>query len=132
MTGGELTNTGLLEVYVDLNNTVDLKALEFEINFQDGFEINESSLKSFNRLNNINLEFSVFENKRAQILIYPNDNQNLIEVGNGAILSFTIGAPNLELGAYKVDLISSEFVNSSNQIEELILYPKTSLLFKIV
>ena len=71
MTGGELTNTGLLEVYVDLNNTVDLKALEFEINFQDGFEINESSLKSFNRLNNINLEFSVFENKRAQILIYP-------------------------------------------------------------
>ena len=119
LTGGELTNTGLLEVYVDLNNTVDLKALEFEINFQDGFEINESSLKSFNRLNNINLEFSVFENKRAQILIYPNDNQNLIEVGNGAILSFTIGAPNLELGAYKVDLISSEFVNSSNQIEDI-------------
>ena len=115
ISGGAINQHSNLVSFVNLTNTVPLKAMQFDLIVPNNFQINENSIQETSRLENHNVSFSLVSTNTYRILIYSTNNST-IDIGSGSLFSFNYLTNEIQAGSYQPDIELTELVGENNQI----------------
>ena len=89
ISGGVINQHSDLVSFVNLTNTVPLKAMQFDLIVPNNFQINENSIQTTTRLDNHNISFSQVTTNKYRILIYSTNN-SIVEIGSGSLFKCSV------------------------------------------
>ncbi|MGB1170272.1 MAG: immunoglobulin-like domain-containing protein, partial [Flavobacteriaceae bacterium] len=115
VSGGVINQHSNLVSFVNLTNTVPLKAMQFDITVPNNFEINENLIQTTSRLENHSVSFSLVSTNTYRILIYSTNNST-IDIGSGSLFNFNYLTNETQAGSYQPDYELTELVGENNQI----------------
>ena len=115
ISGGVINQHSDLVSFVNLTNTVPLKAMQFDLIVPNNFQINENSIQTTTRLDNHNISFSQVTTNKYRILIYSTNN-SIVEIGSGSLFNFNYSTSEIQTGSYQPEYELTELVGENNQI----------------
>ena len=115
ISGGVINQYSNLVSFVNLTNTVPLRAMQFDLIVPNNFEINNNSIQPTTRLDNHNISFSQVTTNTFRILIYSTNNST-IDIGTGSLFNFNYSTSEIQTGSYQPDIELTELVGENNQI----------------
>ena len=112
--GGNINQYSNLTSSVILSNTVQLKAMQFDLILPENFDINLNSIQATQRLANHNLTVNEVATNQYRILIYSSNN-SVINIGSDNLFTFEYSTSETQIGSYQPTYELTELVNENNE-----------------